>query len=175
MPVYSMTEAWKWIKEHWAEQPYDTLVIDTIDQVNAWIEKIVVEELQINEMGSGGYGTDWAKARKKNTNLVLKMQRLMKKMGSTLILTSHSKKTNIKDDKVQLGPNLPAGLGNRLTSKADIVGITNISSKTGEYQISFKGYDERACGSRFKALAQKVLPFDYQAIVKEIKEFEGGK
>ena len=41
--------------------------------------------------------------------------------------------------------------------------------------ISFEGYDERMVGSRLRPLAQKLLPFDYDSIIKEINSFKEEK
>jgi len=172
MAVYSMTEIWQWLKANWGKLPYDTIVIDTIDQINEWIEDDVTKELGISEMGQGDWGSDWAKARKMNADVVKKIQMLVKKTGGNLILISHSKKTMVQDDKVQLGPALPSGLGKALTAKADIIGFTSIKKATGKHIISFRSYDERSVGSRITALAQKELPFSYEEIKKEILRYK---
>ena len=172
MPVYAISEVLFWLEENFEKSEYDTIVIDTVDQVNEWIEDTVKEEMGISEMGMGGYGSDWAKARKKNADVVKRIQMLIKRTAGTLVLISHSKKTNIEDEKVQLGPSLPRGLGKALTAKSDVIGFTEIDKKSGDYLINFKAYDERSNGSRFKPIAQKILPFSYDAIKKEIKEYK---
>ena len=175
MPAYSLLEILKDLMTNWDKYPYDTIVLDTLDQVNMWIEDIVKHELGIAQMGDGSWGSDWAAARKKNADIVKKLQDFLKKVGGNLILTSHAKSSVITDDKVQLAPNLPSGLGRAVCAKADVIGYTTIHKETGEYLVSFEGYDERMVGSRLKPLAQKKLPFSYEAVIKEIKSYKEEK
>ena len=46
---------------------------------------------------------------------------------------------------------------------------------TQDYFISFEGYDERMVGSRLKPLAQKLIPFSYEAVINEIKSYKEEK
>ena len=41
--------------------------------------------------------------------------------------------------------------------------------------MSFEAYDERVVGARLAPLAQKVLPFDYQAVSDEILTYKKEK
>ena len=172
MPVYSMIEAYNWLAEEWDNLPYDTIVIDTIGQVNEWIEHAVINELGITAMGEGQWGADWGKARRKNLDVVKRFQDLMKKVGGNLVLVSHSKTSQMQDGKVQLAPELPRGLGYSLAAKADVIGYTTANKEDGKYYISFEAYDERVVGSRLKPLAQKILPFEYSAISNEILSYK---
>ena len=175
MPAYSLLEILKDLMSNWDKYPFDTVVLDTIDQVNSWIEDVVKVELGIAQMGDGSWGADWAAARRKNTDIVKKLQDFLKKVGGNLILTSHAKSSVITDDKVQLAPNLPSGLGRTMCAKADVIGYTTIDKDSDGYFISFEGYDERMVGSRLKPLAQKKLPFSYSAIMDTIKSYKEEK
>ena len=173
--VYSLAEILTDLMQNWDEYPYDTVVIDTIDQVNHWIEEVVKNDLGIYNMGDGSWGADWAAAKKKNADIVKKLQDFMKKVGGNLILISHAKQTAMTDDKAQLSPSLPSGLGRALCAKADVIGYATVNKASQEYEISFEGYDERMVGSRLKPLAQKLLPFSYEAVVNEIKSYKEEK
>ena len=172
MPVYSLIEVYNWLSKDWDELPYDTVVIDTIGEVNSWIEHAVINELGITAMGEGQWGADWGKARRKNLDVIKRFQDLMKKKGGNLVLVSHSKTSQMQDGKVQLAPELPRGLGYSLAAKADVIGYTTASKEDGKYYISFEAYDERVVGSRLKPLAQKILPFEYSAISNEILKYK---
>jgi hypothetical protein len=172
MPVYSMIEVYQWLSKEWDNLPYDTIVIDTIGQVNEWVETIVLQELGISAMGEGTWGADWGKARRKNLDVIKRFQTLTKKKGANLILISHSKTTTVTDGKAQLGPELPRGLGYSLAAKADVIGYCTADKDGGKYYISFEAYDERVVGSRLKPLAQKRLPFNYESVRNEILTYK---
>ena len=172
MEVYSLVEVLIWLTKEWKSLPYDTVVIDTIDQVNRWIEEIVTKELNISQMGEGNWGADWGMARRKNIEIMVRFQKMLKKNGGNLILISHSKQTTVTDGKTQLMPELPRGLAYGLTAKADVIGYTTANKDDLKYYVSFKSYDERTVGSRLKPLCQKELLFDYQTIKKEILNYK---
>jgi len=172
MATYSLIEVFNYLKENWDDLSYDTVVIDTIDQVNEWIEYEVVEELKIKSMGEGDWGADWGRARKRNVNLIKKYEEFLKQKGAQLILIAHAKPSAITDNKVQLSPELPRGLARAVTAKADVIGYVTADKKDGKYYISFVSYDERMIGSRLKPLAQKKLLFDYQVVKKEITNYK---
>ena len=173
--TYSLIEVYNWLNTEWDKLPYDTVVIDTIGQVNEWVEQTVIEELGITAMGEGQWGADWGKARRKNVDIVKRFQSLIKKKGGNLVLVSHSKTTVVTDGKAQLGPELPRGLGYSLAAKADVIGYVTAEKEDGQYYVSFEAYDERVVGSRLAPLAQKVLPFDYQAVSDEILTYKKEK
>jgi len=172
MPVYSLIEAYQWISKEWDNLPYDTVVIDTLGQVNEWVEETVLHELGISAMGEGQWGADWGKARRKNVDIIKRFQDLIKQKGGNLVLVSHSKTTVVTDGKAQLSPELPRGLGYSLAAKADVIGYSTATKDDGSYNVSFEAYDERVVGSRLKPLSQKLLPFSFQAIVSEILNYK---
>jgi len=175
LETYSLIEIYLYLKENWDSLPYDTIVIDTLGQVNRWIEDAVIQELGISEMGEGQWGADWGKARKKHLDVVKRFQDLIKQKGGNLVLIVHSKTSTLTDGKVQLMPELPRGLAYGLIATADVVGYTTGSREDEKFHISFLSYDERAIGSRLQPLAQKTLPFNYESIVKQIIDFKQEK
>ena len=173
MEVYSMVEVYFYLKENLKKLPYDTIVIDTIDHINRWIEAAVCDERGQTAMGEGSsWGADWAQARKKNLDIIKKFQLLCKSLGRNLVLISHAKSTVITDGKSQLGPELPRGLSYALTASADVIGYATANKEDSKFYISFQAYDERTVGSRLKPLAQKVLEFDYDSVMNEILKYK---
>tara|TARA_R110000824_G_scaffold80903_3_gene203282 strand:+ start:52 stop:918 length:867 start_codon:yes stop_codon:yes gene_type:complete len=173
MEVYSMVEVYFWLKDNLKKLPYDTIVIDTVDHINRWIEIEVCGERGQTAMGEGSsWGADWAQARKKNLDIIKKFQTLCKSLGRNLVLISHAKSTVITDGKSQLGPDLPKGLSYALTATADVIGYAMANKEDGKFYLSFQAYDERAVGSRLRPLAQKVLEFDYNSVINEILKYK---
>lgn len=167
MEVYSLAEVVFDLIDNWDNYNVDTVVLDTADMVNDWVEK----EVAPNGLG-GDFGLSYSRASEKNLDIMQKLQKLVKKKNGNLIIISHSKKTTEVDGKMQLAPNMPSGLAGKMCAKADIIGYTTIDKKTGKHMISFVGYDERSVGSRIKPLHGKSLPFDYNAIKAEITGFK---
>jgi hypothetical protein len=172
METYSLGEILKDLETNWDKYDFDTIVLDTIDQINTWIEQKVTSDMGINSMGDGQWGSDWAAARKKNLDVVIRLQRFLKMVGGNLVMISHSKPTVVTDNKAQLGPNLPRGLAYSLTAKADVIGLCQADKESGEYMVSFEAYDERMIGSRLKPLSQKKLPFSYGSVINAIKSYK---
>ena len=76
MPVYSMIEVYNWIVKEWDNLPYDTVVIDTIGEINSWLESAVMHALGLTAMGGGQWGADWGKARRNNMTDSKRVQEL---------------------------------------------------------------------------------------------------
>jgi hypothetical protein len=167
MEVYALSEVVFDLCEHWSDYGIDTVVIDTIDIVNDWIEA----EMAPNGMKWEDYG----KTMNRNLNIMQVLQQLIKKQGGNLVLISHSKKSFETDGKIQLAPDLPSKLSARLTAKADVIGYTTIDKKTQQAHISFVGYDERSVGSRLEPLQGKELPFSYDAIREAVTGYKHAK
>lgn len=172
MPVYALGEILKDLEANWNEYGIDTVVIDTLDQVNQWIEETVCKDMGLTDVSEGDWGSGWAAARKKNVDIIIRLQAFLKKVGGNLVLISHSKQTAMTDSKAQLSPQLPSGLARSVTAKADVIGYTTCDKESGGYNLSFESYDERMIGSRLRPLAQKVIPFDYETIIKTIKSYK---
>jgi len=175
METYALTEAIPWLKKNWKSLPYEVIVMDTIDQVNMWIEEIITQEAGVEDISEIGFGKGWSIARKRGLNSIKRLQVFCKKNASDLILVSHAKPSSTTDEKVQLGPELPRGFASALLGKADIIGYTTANKQDNNYYISFLTYDERSVGSRLIPLKQKTLLFDYNVIADTIKNYEKNK
>lgn len=166
MEVYSMAEIYKEVKALLlkGQFPYEAIAIDTLDKINEWIEEIVAKELGQEAMGqSAGWGADWGLARRRNLDIARKWCDLCRQYGLTLIFTSHAKQRQVIDKKVQLGPELPGGLGRALSGKADIIGLSSIGQNKKPV-ITFRNFDEITIGSRLPALFQQSMDFDFKTV-----------
>lgn len=175
MEVWSMAEVLVFLKKNWDKLPYDTVTIDTVGDINDWIEDIVKKELNISSIGEAAFGADWGMARRKNVDILGKFQRFLVSKGATLVLVGHSKITSIVDGQSQLQLALPAGLARTLAGGVDVIGYTTISKETGEPEITFSNYQERQIGSRLRPLFQRTVPFSYEAVKEVIVNYEKEK
>lgn len=172
MPVYSLVEAVTWLKSNWKDLHYDTVVIDTVDIINQWQEQMVIDEYGVDSVADLSFGKGWSIPKKNILKSIKGLQEFLKLNLGNLILISHSKKSNIEDNKVQLVPDLPAGLGEGLCGLATVIGYTEVSKKTNKYYVSFESYGERSIGSRLAPIAQKKMLFDYKTIKEAITTYK---
>jgi len=177
MEIYSLQEVVIWLKTNWDKLPYEVVVMDTIDEINSWIEKRIEVTKEVSSIADIEWGAGWSQARKENLDIAKRLQTFLKSKGADFILVSHSKPTSLTDGKVQLSPELPRGLAAGLTAKADIIGYTSAKKEDKQVYISFLSYDERMIGSRLRPLMQKTILFDYATVLKEVNNYkeEGDK
>jgi len=174
VPVYAMNEVFSWIKNQLETNkfPYDTVVIDTVNRINEWIEEIVCAELGIRAMGEATYGNDWALSKKYLLTIIKSLQMLLRKYGRSFVMTCHAKPSVVVDNKIQQTLELPKGITQGVISQADVIGYVYIPAGAKKPCVQFAGYDEKQMGSRIKALAGKTLNFDFQSILNEITNYK---
>ena len=149
---------------------YDTIVVDTIDEINSWIEADVLRSRGLTAMGDGDFGVDWSEAKKRMKRTVEILKNYVKESGKTLILISHAK-SKTEGKVTTILPDLPSGLGNVVAGMCDLIAYIFIDEK-GKHKMSFKGTQSQTFGSRLKPLVGKVLDLGYQHFVKEITNWK---
>ena len=172
MPVYSVSEVLTHVRQNLEQGtfPYKAIAIDTMGDINEWIEEIVINEMGLKSMGEAAYGGDWGRARSKNLDIIKRFGLLCRKYGIDFIQINHSKPTTTIGTTVQLSADLPRGLTTALNGRADVIGYVSIDKSTNKAVVSFQAYDERQVGSRFEALAGKTIPFSWTSIENEVKK-----
>lgn len=177
MEAYSLaeilTEIYKNVNDEKAF-PYQTIVIDTIDEINDWIEQETCEKLGIKAMGTGEYGSDWATAKNRIKTILADLIRVLKKANKNLILISHAKSSTVTKNVKQLGADLPKGVSKAIMGMCELIGYISIGEHK-EATISFAPYDEVQMGSRIEALSNATIPFNYEAFKKHIENYKRGK
>ncbi|NCB03124.1 MAG: hypothetical protein EOM67_13330 [Spirochaetia bacterium] len=148
---------------------FDTIVLDTIDEINSWVEKDVLASRGLDAMGDGEFGVDWSDSKKKVKRIIELLKNYVKEKGKTLILISHSKQ-RLEDKKPVMTADLPSGLANVVAGICDIIAYIYIDEK-GKHKMSFKGTNSQQFGSRMKPLAGKILDLGYQFYKKEITNY----
>jgi len=175
MPVYSIAEIINYLQDEISSNrlPYDTIVIDTIDEMVDWVDAEVCEELGTNAMGEAEFGKDWALSRNKAANVISMLKNMLKKAGINLILISHAKTAVMLKNKIQLGPDMPKGLAKKIMGMCELIAYIYIKEGTTEAVMSFAGYDEVLMGSRLKPLAHQEIKFDYKEFINKITSYKG--
>jgi hypothetical protein len=180
MPTYSLQETIDYIFDQIYDNnfPFETVVIDTIDEINTWVEQEVIAELKIPAMGAGEYGSDWALARDRVTSMISELKKLLKQRGINLILISHAKNTSFiekgKTKIIQQGADLPRGIAKKIMGMCELIGYV-VKDGKDQVHLSFDGFDEVQMGSRLRPLQGKKIKFSYQDFVKEVTSYKQEK
>ena len=150
---------------------FKTLIIDTIDMVNDWVEVEALEYISrkmkrtYEVMGEAPEGTDWAESRKRMMGFIQAAKGLRK----TVIFLAHSQATSGEKGSMEqkaMTIDLPGKLKRRLPARVDNIGYLYgvkenhpVTKKLiiNRY-VSFQPYMDLEAGTRNKELAGKVLP-----------------
>jgi hypothetical protein len=154
---------------------YKTLVIDTIDIVNDWVERFVCGKKNQKQMGEGAYGSDWAMAR----DMVLSFVEKIRAFNMTKILIAHSKLTVTEDGKSGVKTiDLPGKLARFLSAKVDIIGYLYGETEEGiiKRKLAFLSHEGVEAGTRVPELDGKIINLEKGAGYKAILGcFEGNE
>lgn len=156
-------------------QGYETIIIDTLDDVYDWAEEEACAQLttklkmKIDNVGEAPHGAGWGNAR----NRLLGFVEVWKGLGKNVIFIAHSQAASTEQGTVATKArtiDFPGKLAHRLPGKVDIIGYCYSvkegvgTSRSINRYISFEPYEELEAGCRYKELNGKVLPMTFQAI-----------
>lgn len=159
-----------------AGKEFETIVIDTIDEVYDWYEVEVCRDLSkkfklaIDNIGEGPKGADWAEARKR----MMGFMSVWKGLGKNIVYLAHSTAVMGEQGLVSQKAktiDFPGKLGRRIPARVDVVGYCYGVREAGPDKkltinryISFQPYEELEAGCRLKELSGKIIPMTFQAI-----------
>jgi hypothetical protein len=141
---------------------YDGVCIDTINILNRWAEDETLQELReerelknLKEMGDDriGYGQDWARSRRKVSDIVTGLHLLV----PTVFVLGHTKVEKGDFSGVNLA--LPQGLRVAVQGASQVLAYlfaTDSSGATKRY-ISFSPSENTIGGSRYAELNDQVI------------------
>jgi hypothetical protein len=155
-------------------------VIDTIDKVYAWCEKMVIEMLnkKLKKVHTSVEEFEWGLGYAVTRNVFLDrfidtLDRF-KSEGRTVWLISHQKH-GLFDTEKEITLDFPGKTGRMIAAKADYIGLVYGKKlkrdDSIERFVSFKPYDQVDSGSRLKSLAGEDIEFSYDAIIKTIDKY----
>lgn len=156
---------------------FKTVVVDTVDIASALCEKYVCNQLEIENIGDGGWTKNgWAKVKKEweETWRAVTME------GYAVLFISHSKDKTFKrkdgTEYNQIVPSCSTAYNEIIKNMADIMGY--ISVEDGDRKLVLRSADESIdCKCRFRCI-DPIIPFGYQELVDAMnraidKEAEG--
>ena len=168
-----MTQIYRELKKPEVQEAYKTIVVDTVDIAADLCQKYICNQLGIDNMGDGGWGTNsWSKYKKEFEDVF----RGLTMMGYAVVFISHAKTGTDKD---QTGKEF--GFTKPTTQSSALQIIENMADIYcfARMYLGSDGEEKRvltlrspagsgiSCGSRFKYIASEI-PLRYEALTKAI-------
>ena len=170
-----MKQVYRELKKPEVQEVYKTIVVDTVDIAADLCQKYICNQLGIDNMGDGGWGTNsWSKYKKEFEDVF----RGLTMMGYAVIFISHSKTGTDKDQNGR-----EYGFTKPTTQSSALQIIENMADLYcyARSYVDANGDEKRvltlrspagsgiACGSRFRYIAPEV-PLNYEALTKALTE-----
>lgn len=159
-----MKQVLKQLDDPRAKERFQSIIIDTVDIASQLCEKYICNQLDISNIGEGGWTKNgWSTVKKEWENTF----RSIAMKGYAVVFISHSKErtTNRKDGTSynSIGPSCSNAYNEIIKNMADIEGF--IAVDKGERTLILRSEDDTIeCKSRFAKIAP-MIPFSYQSLV----------
>lgn len=167
-----MKQVLRELKKPEVKATYDSVVIDTVDVAADYCQKYICNQLGIENMGDGGWGTNsWKKFRDEFNDVF----RTLTQLGYAVFFLGHHTEQTIKDsdgnDKMIIRPALsPKSVKQTVEGMADIYGYAHQVAGKSMSRLTLRCPDDSiTCGGRFKYIASEI-EMTYDELVKAIHE-----
>ena len=170
-----MKQIYRELKKPEVQEAYKTIIIDTVDIAADLCQKYICNQLGIENMGDGGWGTNsWSKYKKEFEDVF----RGLTMIGYSVVFISHCKTGTDKD---QTGKEY--GFTKPTTQSSALQIIENMADiyAYARMYMDTDGQEKRvltlrppvgsgiSCGSRFKYMVSEV-PLNYDALTKALTD-----
>lgn len=164
-----MKQVLRQLKDPEIKEAYKTVIVDTVDVASQLCEKYICTQLEIENIGDGGWSKNgWAKVKKEWETVF----REISMMGYALVFISHSKdKTFTRKDGStynQIVPSCSTAYNEIIRNMSDIECYIDINNNVRTL-ILRSADDSVECKCRF-AQIQAEVPFSYDDLVKALYE-----
>ena len=170
-----MKQVYRELKKPEVQERFKTIVVDTVDIAADLCQKYICNQLGIDNMGDGGWGTNsWSKYKKEFEDVF----RGLTMMGYAVVFISHSK-TGV--DKDQNGKEYGFTKPTTQSSALQIIeNMTDLYAYARSY-VDINGEEKRvltlrspagsgiSCGCRFRYIAPEVA-LNYDALTKALTD-----
>lgn len=167
-----MTRLLRELKKDAVKEKFETIVIDTADNLYDLAEEYVLASNGVSKIGDIPFGGGYKETEK----IFDKALREIPMQGYGLVIISHSEDKNLKDengeDYQQIQPTLPKKPQKVVNRMADIVGFsTTIKNEDGddETRLIMRGNQRVVAGSRWKHTPNSIK-FTYDDLVQAIHD-----
>ena len=168
-----MKTAYRELKKDEVRAAYKTVIIDTVDIAADLCQKYICNQLGIDNMGDGGWGTNsWSKYKKEFEEVF----RGLTMLGYAVVFISHENEYTEKDtagkEITKVRPAVQKSALAIIENMADIYGYakTVITEDGSKVKLMLRSSDGRiACGCRFKHI-KPIIDFNYNSLAAALTE-----
>lgn len=167
-----MVKLLKELKKEAVQEKFETIVIDTADNLYDLAEEYVLSQHGVSKIGDIAFGAGYKETEK----IFDKALRQISMMGYGLVIISHSTDKMMKDEYgeefYQIQPTLPKAPQKVVNRMADIIGYsTTVKNDDGidETRLIMRGNERVIAGSRWKYTPNSIL-FNYENLVEAIHD-----
>ena len=152
---------------------FKSLIVDTADIAADCCQKYICNQLNIENIGDGGWTTNgWAKYKKEFEDTF----RTLTQLGYAVVFISHDKEKTIKPQNAneyqQIGSSMQSSALSIIENMSDIIGYAHpkVTENGAQMVLTLRSPDNSVrCGCRFKYI-QPEIPFTYEALTKALNE-----
>lgn len=170
-----MRQVYRELKKQEVKDTFKSLIVDTVDLAADMCQKYICNQLGIENMGDGGWGTNsWSKYKKEFDEVF----RGLAQMGYAVVFISHAKESTVKDkagkEHTAIRPATQSSALAIIENMADIYGYAHPERKENgstEVVLTLRadGDQDISCGGRFAKIA-KEIPFNYEALAEALRK-----
>lgn len=162
------------LKKPEVQEVYHSIIVDTIDLASEFCQKYICNQLDIENIGDGGWTKNgWDKYKKEFQDVF----RTIAQLGYAVVFISHSKEKTIKPEQreeyQQICATAQSSALSIIENMSDIIGYAHSKIlPTGESKVvlTLRSPDNSvACGSRFKYIPEEIS-FTYEALTEAIRQ-----
>lgn len=162
------------LKKPEVKEVYKSIIVDTADVAADACQKYICNQLNIENIGDGGWATNgWAKYKKEFEDTF----RSLTQLGYAVVFLSHEKEKTIKPqtggEYQQIGSSMQSSAMAIVENMSDIIGYAHpVVTPDGETKrvLSLRSPDNTIrCGCRFRYIAPEI-EFSYDSLTKALNE-----
>ena len=169
-----MKQVMRELKKPEVKERFKSIIIDTADIAADACQKYICNQLGIENIGDGGWGTNgWAKYKKEFEDTF----RTLTQLGYAVVFISHAKEKTIKPQNGQeyqeIGSSMQSSALAIIENMSDIIGYAHPKVDTngeGRVVLTLRSSDGSVrCGGRFKYIDPEI-DFTYDALTQALNK-----
>lgn len=162
------------LKKPGVKEAYKCIIVDTVDIASALCEKYVCNQLEIEEIGDGGWAKNgWAKTKREFESTMREITQL----GYALFFISHDKEKIEKTvdglEYTRIAPSLSNAYNEIVRNMSDLQGYAHqvrLENGVPQVMLTLRSMDGSIeCKSRFKMIEPEI-PFNYDSLAKALND-----